>query len=165
MENQIGEIKAISEKKRGVLIDEAWLDVADNIKMNFINKGKCEYKLNDQNEIVFIKNLDKSSNKTWEDEIVSFETLLNKAHEEGLQSITTEKLGINLEKKYALFKAVAEGKKGRFEAHGDATSENVSGDFIKPHFIRMAETRAIARALRWYTNNAKVSKEEIEGAI
>ena len=31
---------------------------------------------------------------------------------------------------------------------------------IKPHFIRMAETRAIARALRWATNNAKVAEEE-----
>ncbi|GAH86573.1 unnamed protein product, partial [marine sediment metagenome] len=68
--------------------------------------------------------------------------------------IQTEKIEIDLENKYALFRAIVTGKNGTFEAHGDATSENV-GDFIKPHFIRMAETRAIARALRWYTNNIK----------
>ena len=47
-----------------------------------------------------------------------------------------------------------------FQAHGDATSDNIKGEMIKPHFIRMAETRAIGRAFRWATNNAKVSDVE-----
>jgi hypothetical protein len=79
------------------------------------------------------------------------------------------KLLVNVEKKFALFKAEItlvnqEGKKMQvFNGHGDATSENVTGDFIKPHFIRMAETRAIARALRWYTNKAGSCAEEEKG--
>ena len=94
------------------------------------------------------------------DDIIDFGTLLKAAHEKGLTSIKTQLLSIDLEKKYALFKAVAESKIGTFEAHGDATSENVTGSYIKPHWIRMAETRAICRALRWLTNNACAEEEK-----
>jgi len=98
----------------------------------------------------------------FEDEMVTFEDLLTKAHELKEQfSIRTEMLSVDLEKKYALFKAVVTLVDGRsFEGHGDATIENVTGDFIKPHFIRMAETRAIVRALRWYTNNGVAEEEK-----
>ena len=96
----------------------------------------------------------------WEDDIVNFETLLKDAHDKGLDEIATELITVDLEKRYALFKCKVHGKKGFFEAHGDATSDNIKGEFIKPHFIRMAETRAICRALRWYTNNASCSEEE-----
>jgi len=104
----------------------------------------------------------------WEEDIVNFETLLTMAHDKKKPfSIHTEMLAVDLEKKYALFKATVSviGKEGNlnpvviFEAHGDATNDNVKGDFIKPHFIRLAETRAIVRALRWYTNNG-CSEEE-----
>lgn len=122
----------------------------------------------------------------WEDDIIDFKTLLNAAHDKGAPfSIKTEKIELDLEKKYALFKATVEVyataeqyikycigeiseeskhhkrmKLVEFTGHGDATEENVTGEFIKPHFIRMAETRAICRALRWYTNNATCSEEE-----
>jgi len=111
----------------------------------------------DNNMAKDIKLISESTNtntKNWQEDIVNFETLLNEAYKNGLTRIQTEKIEIDLENKYALFRATVTGKNGTFEAHGDATSENV-GDFIKPHFIRMAETRAIARALRWYTNNIK----------
>lgn len=113
--------------------------------------------------------------EAWEDDIVNFETLLKAAHDQKeMFSIQTECLNIDLEKKYALFKATITIEKVNigeaikdlgtytrvFQGHGDATAENVKGDFIKPHFIRMAETRAIVRALRWYTNNAKCAEEE-----
>jgi len=107
----------------------------------------------------------------WEDDIVNFETLLTAAHNKKIPfSIKTEMITVDLEKKYALFKAqviVSECKikdftvpSQVFEGHGDATADNVTGDFIKPHFIRMAETRAIVRALRWYTNNAVAEEEK-----
>ncbi len=107
----------------------------------------------------------------WEDDMVTFETLLTKAHElKAKFSIKTEMLAIDLEKKYALFKARVIVSNGEiidnerafnvFEGHGDATETNVTGEFIKPHFIRMAETRAIVRALRWYTNNGCAEEEK-----
>ena len=106
----------------------------------------------------------------WQDEMIRFEDLLNAAHEKKIPfSIKTEMLSIDWEKKYALFKATVEVLHEDnesdyitvFTGHGDATSDNIQGEFIKPHFIRMAETRAIARALRWFTNNAKVSDAEL----
>ena len=107
----------------------------------------------------------------WEDEMVTFEDLLTTAHNKKMPfSIKTEMLQLDVEKKFALFKAQVviygapkeeeEGIETVFEGHGDATADNVKGEFIKPHFIRMAETRAIVRALRWYTNNATCAEEE-----
>ncbi|GAG27727.1 unnamed protein product, partial [marine sediment metagenome] len=92
--------------------------------------------------------------------------LLTKAHDLKVPfSIKTEMLQLDVEKKYALFKAEvivkADGVQERiFQGHGDATAENVTGEYIKPHFIRMAETRAIVRALRWYTNNGCAEEEK-----
>lgn len=110
----------------------------------------------------------KSKDSKFADDLTSFEDLLNDAHEKFKDkklNIYTIKIDVDLEKRYALFKAVVkiedkDGKIEEFHAHGDATSENIQGDFIKPHFIRMAETRAIARALRWATNNASAAAEE-----
>lgn len=115
---------------------------------------------------------------SWEDEIVNFETLLTAGHKKAeedklhlsmrskVEKDENGKLMIDIENKFAFFKGIViitndEGKEiQRFEGHGDATAENVTGEFIKPHFIRMAETRAYVRALRWYTNNAKCAEEE-----
>ena len=110
------------------------------------------------------------------DDMTTFEDLLTIAHEKfgEVFSIKFEfaKDGNNnpildMEKKYAVIKAIFEivedGNVRVFEAHGDATQENC-GDMVKKHFIRMAETRAFARALRWATNNAKAAAEETEDA-
>jgi methylthioribose-1-phosphate isomerase len=68
--------------------------------------------------------------------------------------------------KDAVFKSVIDviNKDGNvqvFHAYGDASQENCA-ELVKKHYIRMAETRAIARALRWATNNAQTAKEETE---
>ena len=115
--------------------------------------------------------------KKFEDDIVKFETLLTEAHKKAkadgfdlniLTNVVRDKEGkpmINLENNFAMFKARVSLTKDskeifRYEGHGDATEENVKGEFIKPHFIRMAETRAIVRALRWYTNNGCAEEEK-----
>lgn len=111
----------------------------------------------------------------WTEEMTTFEDLLSDAHEKfgekmhirtELVKDGNEKLVLNFEKKRALVKAqvyIRRDDKNTqvFEAHGDTTEENVKGDVGK-HFIRLAETRAIARALRWATNNASVAKEETD---
>ncbi len=110
--------------------------------------------------------------KDWKDDIIDFETLLNDAHTKFKDrlSISTEIIEKDMEKEFAIVKAavrITPNAKDRefeipryFEAHGDATQKNCKSDMIKPHFIRMAETRAIARALRWATNNATTAEEE-----
>jgi len=60
----------------------------------------------------------------------------------------------------AVFYAIVETETGIYKGHGDANAENVSSRII-PHIIRMAETRAKARALRDAVNIGVVSVEEL----
>jgi len=92
-------------------------------------------------------------------EFIKFEGLLEMFHENGGKSIHTEL--ISSEQPY-MFKATVEGEKGTFTGHGDADSSNVNS-MIAKHMIRMAETRAIARALRWYNNIGMCSADELGG--
>ncbi len=147
-----GEEKLLKEMLEKMIKKGAELEFDEDANKNITN-------------LKLIKEAPKKEGK-WEDDMVTFEDLLTKAH--GLKkpfSIRTERLEVNLEKKYALFKAIVIVDDGMpvariFEAHGDATQENVTGTHIKPHFIRMAETRAIVRALRWYTNNGCAEEEK-----
>ena len=97
-------------------------------------------------------------------EVVTYPGLLSKAHEEGLQRIATKLLQVPSDEngRMAIAKALVETTKGRFEGIGDACPDNVSS-FIAPHLIRMAETRAKARALRDAVNIGVVSFEELDG--
>ena len=97
-------------------------------------------------------------------EVVTYPGLLSKAHEEGLQRIATKLIQVPSDEngRMAIAKALVETTKGRFEGIGDACPDNVSS-FIAPHLIRMAETRAKARALRDAVNIGIVSFEELDG--
>lgn len=101
----------------------------------------------------------KSQKQRSDEDIVNFEQLLNDANEKELTEIKTELISHDPENQIAIFKATASGKKGTFEAHGDAQASQLNKN-IQPHYIRMAETRAIVRCLRWYTNNAECAEEE-----
>jgi len=92
---------------------------------------------------------------TDKDEMVGFEEILKKAHEK-----YEDLIGIKSDVKYLpgdiwMAKAMvvirnpnADPETSRvFEAHGEATLENV-GEYMKKCMPRMAETRAISRALR-----------------
>src|SRR5688572_19358204 len=97
-------------------------------------------------------------------EVVTYQGLLSKAHEEGLSQIRTSLLQIPLDEngRTAIAKAEVSTSKGLFEGLGDASPENVNS-FIVPHLIRMAETRAKARAFRDAVNVGVLSLEELEG--
>jgi hypothetical protein len=97
-------------------------------------------------------------------EVVTYPGLLSKAHEEGLQRVATKLLQIPSDEngRMAIAKALVVTTKGRFEGIGDACPDNVNS-FIVPHLIRMAETRAKARALRDAVNIGIVSFEELDG--
>jgi len=91
-------------------------------------------------------------------EVVTYQGLLQKAHEEGLARVKTVLLQIPADDngQVAIAKAEIETSKGVFEGLGDASPENVNS-FIVPHLIRMAETRAKARALRDAVNGRTAS--------
>ena len=107
---------------------------------------------------------DGRGNVTREKEVATFAGLLAKAHEEGLKRIETELLQVPSEDNHfvAIARAVVETDKGVFTGIGDASAENVNR-MILPHIIRMAETRAKARALRDAVNIGLVALEELGG--
>jgi len=93
-------------------------------------------------------------------QFVTFSGLLTLAHERGLVSLKADFITVNAE--LALAHAVATFADGcTFEEFADATPTNVNGK-IRPHFPRMALTRAKGRALRDALNISMVAVEELE---
>jgi len=107
---------------------------------------------------------DKNGKVVGTKDVVTYPGLLSKAHDEGLVRIRTHLVQTPTEQNgmTAIVKAIVEIGKGRFDGIGDANPENVNS-FIVPHLIRMAETRAKARALRDAVNIGVVSFEELAG--
>ena len=176
-------IHYIEEGKKDIGIAE----LEEWVKPDYVKLGDAEITIKD-NKIAFCQMNQSTPAKPgatfapakktkWEDEMVTFEDLLTAAHKKAkdlgldlniLTSAVKDKEGtpmIIVKEQFAFFKGrVVLSKDGkevsRYEGHGDATDQNVTGEFIKPHFIRMAETRAIVRALRWYTNNGCAEEEK-----
>jgi hypothetical protein len=97
-------------------------------------------------------------------EVITYQGLLSKAHDEGLKRIHTSLVQTPSDEnaRTAIAKAEVETEKGCFQALGDASPESVT-PFLIPHLIRMAETRAKARALRDAVNVGVISFEELDG--
>lgn len=97
-------------------------------------------------------------------DFVTYEGLLDLAHQEGLMSLTTEIIQFPSKENnnQCIMKAIAKTKDREFHGYGDADNGNVNS-MIKKHLIRMAETRAKARALRDLTNVGMTAAEELGG--
>jgi hypothetical protein len=93
---------------------------------------------------------------------VLYAGLLEEAHARGLRSIETELLQVPHAEngEVAIARAVVRTEEGKFSGIGDASPGNVSRA-IAPHIIRMAETRAKARALRDAINVGVTALEEL----
>jgi hypothetical protein len=96
-------------------------------------------------------------------EFVLYAGLLDLAHQEGLEEITTTLVQIPNEMNgmTAICHATVTTSKGRYSGVGDACPTNVTR-MMAPHLIRMAETRAKARALRDAVNVGMASIDEVE---
>jgi len=96
------------------------------------------------------------------EDVVTYAGLLSLAHDQGLKKIETALVQLPEETNghTAVFLAIVETESGIYKGHGDASPDNVASRII-PHIIRMAETRAKARALRDAVNIGVVSIEEL----
>lgn len=96
---------------------------------------------------------------------ITYSGLIDLAHQMKLKSITTEIIQFPNEdnNNQCIIKAVATTEDDKvFEGYGDADPSNVNR-MIAKHLIRMAETRAKARALRDLTNVGMTAIEELGG--
>ncbi|GAC1319483.1 MAG: hypothetical protein NVSMB22_02630 [Chloroflexota bacterium] len=95
-------------------------------------------------------------------QFVLYEGLLDEAHQQGLHRISTTLIQVPHDDNghVAIVAAEVETGKGTFSGIGDASPSNVNR-MIAPHILRMAETRAKARALRDAVNVGVTSIEEL----
>lgn len=93
---------------------------------------------------------------------VTYEGLLDLAHQNNLSSIYVELLQIPKDENNmtAICKATATTDRGTFSDIGDASPKSVNTT-VMPHLIRIASTRAKARVLRDITNIGMTALEEI----
>ncbi len=93
---------------------------------------------------------------------VTYEGLLDLAHQNGLLSIDVQLLQVPSRENNmtAVCMATARTKDSSFTDIGDASPSSVASSLI-PHIIRMASTRAKARALRDLTNIGMTAYEEL----
>jgi hypothetical protein len=106
---------------------------------------------------------DRDGNVVGQRTVIRYEGLLARAHEDGLRSIHTELVQIPSKANgdAAIVRAVVVTGRGTFEGIGDATPGNVHARVVG-HLLRVAETRAKARALRDAVNIGLVALEELD---
>ncbi len=96
-------------------------------------------------------------------EFVKYPGLLDLAHQKGISSIEVEIVQMPTKDNgnFAVCRATVMSKVGEtYSDIGDANPANCSSKVAK-HLLRMASTRAIARALRSYTNVGMTALEEL----
>ena len=97
-------------------------------------------------------------------QFVKYAGLLDYAHQIGIGSIEVEPLQLPTKDNgnFAICRATVVSKVGEsFTDIGDANPGNCSSKVVK-HLLRLASTRAIARALRSFTNVGLTALEELE---
>jgi hypothetical protein len=113
--------------------------------------------------IVSIPVKDKSGRVVGHKQVVRYEGLLAKAHEDGLKSVSTVLVQAPCADNgdVAIVRATVETCRGTFDGIGDASPSNVNPR-VTGHLLRVAETRAKARALRDAVNIGIVALDELE---
>jgi len=97
-----------------------------------------------------------------EKQFIAYAGLLALAHDIGVEQIHSTLLQVPTDNNgmTAIVRAVVQGKRGTYSGLGDASPQSVNRKVAR-HLIRVAETRAKARALRDFTNVGLVALEEL----
>ena len=97
-------------------------------------------------------------------EFIRYKGLLSLAHNEGLTTIAIDTIQLPDESNgnRCIIMATVSGDRGTYQDIGDASPKDLTG-MIVPHLIRMAATRAKARALNNYLGIGICSVEELGG--
>ena len=113
--------------------------------------------------VVNIAIKDRDGRVVGQKQVIKYEGLLAAAHEHGLRSISTELVQTpsKANDNVAIARAVVVTCRGAFEGIGDASPANVNAR-VANALIRVAETRAKARALRDAVNVGIVSLDELD---
>lgn len=113
--------------------------------------------------IVNVPIKDKTGRIVGHKQVVRYEGLVARAHEDGLRSVSTTLVQAPSAANgdVAIVRAVIVTCRGSFEGIGDASPGNVNPR-VAGHLLRVAETRAKARALRDAVNIGIVALEELE---
>lgn len=96
--------------------------------------------------------------------VVLYQGLLDLAHRQGLRAIRTRLIQVPSPEnaQVAICSAEVETERGTFSGIGDASPSNVARPMLTAT-IRLAETRAKARALRDCVNVGMIAFEELDG--
>ena len=89
-----------------------------------------------------------------------FPGLLQLAHENGLQACSTEIIHMDMAAQECAMKGTVTGTRGTYDAHGDSTPANTTKN-MRSSFIRLCETRTLARALRLYLGTGLTCVSEL----
>jgi len=102
--------------------------------------------------------------KNWKEGMVRFSDLLERFRKDYKNySVRTGIIEFSMEKEYAVVKAtISNGETILQDAFGDCTKENAQNSNTAKHFIRIAESRAIARAIRFLYGENAVDEEMSE---
>lgn len=180
-EKLIRTIKAVSLKKLeegsiGFLTveEERWYnamnepEVLKSLTTEFIVKGNViEFEIingipSNFRVIEKAKKQEKSGN--FRDDMVDLEKLLDAGHKQGIKSVQIIKQDVQFGTDKNPIQAITQYRLTMkdecfFEATGDADKSNCT-DMTGDAIIRMSETRALVRCLRWATNESKAADEE-----
>ena len=94
------------------------------------------------------------------DATVTVAGLLMLIHECGIKEINTEIIEHDRESKFCIVQATLKGARGVYTGYGDACPQSTNR-MVQAHYIRVAESRAIARAARWYLGIGLTASNEI----
>jgi len=163
-------VDAVSKKNLGVKSGDTWYNWTANGGEITEDKMRTLFENIEKGDIVDIETVNKNSfnlmrlvskgpSNVDKKDFPKFGELLMRAHKK-FKKLSIETEIIHIEDFNCLMKAVVTTEKGKYTAIGDATKQNTTST-VSMALPRMAETRAVSRALRFAIGEGKTAMEEV----